>query len=106
MGDTKVCVTPGASPGACPSESLCLQDAKDTVKWAESDSKVACITPYRWDDFDKGWSKVQDYWKSYGKKGLAMQNTTTELSSSADTDCSKATCQDACNCSLDQCAEE
>merc|ERR1712039_253452 len=72
----KVCIVPGTSDGVCPDQKTCLQDAKDTVKWAESDSKVACNTPYRWDDLEKDdWSELKDYWKNYGKKALS-ENTT------------------------------
>merc|ERR1719379_603782 len=93
-GDTKVCIVPGASPGSCPSESLCLQDAKDTVKWAESDSKVACITPYRWDDLDKSdWSKVQSYWKSYGKKALTADEPCISLMHDEDACRARDDCQ-------------
>merc|ERR1712113_996745 len=75
----KICIIPGTTSEVCPKQSTCLQDAKYTVKWAESDPKVACITPYRWDDMDDlddgDWSDLKDYWTSYARKTRpGMQN--------------------------------
>lgn len=76
--EQRVCITPGISSGVCPDEKTCLQDAKDMVEWAESDDKVACITPYRWDDLDEmDWDDLQDYWTEYARRSRpGMQNVT------------------------------
>merc|ERR1711871_1403207 len=39
-------------------------------------------------------------------KCINSECSSTKLSSAADIDCSKATCQEACTCSLDKCASE
>merc|ERR1719213_930729 len=77
----RICITPGTTSEVCPNEKTCLQDAKYAVKWAESDEKVAFITPYRWDDMeevdDGEWSDLKDYWIKYARESRpGMQDAT------------------------------
>ena len=52
-----------------------LQDAKDTVAWAQSDSRVALVAPYRWSatGSETGLKQLSDaddlrnYWQNFGK---------------------------------------
>jgi len=92
----KVAVVPMIGPAQDICNDKCfaqveLQDAKDFVAWAESDSRVALIAPYVWDggtgeglvDMDDA-DDLKQYWQKYGRatKHSAMKSAQWQLNRS------------------------